>query len=55
MLIAEVAAAMHARSKASDLAALIHAHPTLAEMIMESAADVDGLAVHKATPGDKRQ
>jgi dihydrolipoamide dehydrogenase len=54
VLIAEVAAAMHARSKASDLAALIHAHPTLAEMIMESAADVDGLAVHKATPGEKR-
>jgi hypothetical protein len=23
-------------------------------MIMESAADVDGLAIHKATPGEKR-
>ncbi len=48
VLIAEVAAAMGQGLTAADLAGLIHAHPTLAEMIMESAADADGLALHRA-------
>ena len=55
VLIAEVAAAMHQRLNIADLATLIHAHPTLAEMIGESAADADGTAIHRAPAGDKRQ
>ncbi len=47
VLIAEVAAAMHQRLNIADLATLIHAHPTLAEMIGESAADADGQAIHR--------
>jgi dihydrolipoamide dehydrogenase len=48
VLIAEVAAAMRAGLTARDLAGLIHAHPTLGEIIRETAADVLGAAVHKA-------
>lgn len=51
-LIAEVAAAMQSGLSTEALGRIIHAHPTLPEMIMEAAEDVHGLAVHKA--GRKR-
>jgi dihydrolipoamide dehydrogenase len=47
VLIAEVAAAMGQGLTAAALADLIHAHPTLAEMVMESAADADSMALHR--------
>jgi len=46
-LIAEVTAAMAGGMTAEELGRVIHAHPTLPEMIKEAAEDVDGLAVHK--------
>ncbi|NLV23791.1 MAG: dihydrolipoyl dehydrogenase [Deltaproteobacteria bacterium] len=46
-LIAEVATAMRAGMSVGELAGLIHAHPTLNEIIKEAAADVLGAAVHK--------
>lgn len=46
-LIAEVATAMTTGMTAAGLAGIIHAHPTLPELIMEAAEDVDGHAVHK--------
>ncbi len=48
-LIAEVTAAMHAQVSVQELAEVIHAHPTLPEMIKEAAEDALGLAVHKVT------
>ncbi|MBN1140746.1 MAG: dihydrolipoyl dehydrogenase [Deltaproteobacteria bacterium] len=47
-LIAEVAAAMRGGLTAGDVAHLIHAHPSLSEIIKETAADVLGASVHKA-------
>jgi dihydrolipoamide dehydrogenase len=49
-LIAEAALAMKAGLSAQDLAETIHAHPTLAEAVMEAAEDVHQMAVH--LPGD---
>jgi len=46
-LIAEVAAAMAAGLPAARLGAVIHAHPSLPELVMEAAEDVHGRAVHK--------
>lgn len=46
-LIAEAALAMQQGMSATALAAVIHAHPTLPEALMEAAEDVLGLAVHK--------
>lgn len=46
-LVAEVAAAMTAGLTAARLGAVIHAHPSLPELIMEAAEDVHGRAVHK--------
>lgn len=46
-LIAEVAAAMAAGMTSERLGEVIHAHPTLPEMVKEAAEDVHGLAVHK--------
>jgi dihydrolipoamide dehydrogenase len=51
-LIAEVAAAMAAGMTAKALGAVIHAHPTLPELVKEAAEDVHGAAVHKV--GRKR-
>ncbi|KIH77092.1 dihydrolipoamide dehydrogenase [Geoalkalibacter ferrihydriticus] len=51
-LVSEAAVAMAAGLSASTLGRIIHAHPTLPEMVMEAAEDVHGLAVHKA--GRKR-
>lgn len=46
-LVAEVAAAMQQKMTAAQLGRLIHAHPTLPEMIKEAAEDTLGKAVHK--------
>lgn len=45
-LIHEVAVAMRAGLKIKDIANTIHAHPTLAEGIMEASEDVHGEAIH---------
>lgn len=45
-LIHEIALAMKAGIKSRDIAHTIHAHPTLAEGIMEAAEDVHGMAIH---------
>ena len=50
-LIAEAAVAMKAGLTARELAETIHAHPTLAEAVMEAAEDVHQMAVH--LPGNK--
>ena len=48
-LVHEVAVAMKAGMKARELADLIHAHPTVAEAVMEAAADVHGESIHIAS------
>lgn len=45
-LIHEAAVAVRLGATARDLAHTIHAHPTLSEMLMESAEAVDGKAIH---------
>ena len=45
-LIHEAAVAVRLGATASDIAHTVHAHPTLSEMIMESAEAVDGKAIH---------
>jgi dihydrolipoamide dehydrogenase len=45
-LIAELTLAMQAELTASEIAHTIHAHPTLAEAIMEAAHTVVGKAIH---------
>jgi dihydrolipoamide dehydrogenase len=47
-VVHEVALAMQLRTKAIDIADMIHAHPTFSEGIMEAAEDVDGMAIHLA-------
>ncbi len=47
-LIAELSAAVQLGVTVHELAEVIHAHPTLSEMVMEAAADSFGLALHKA-------
>jgi dihydrolipoamide dehydrogenase len=32
----------------TDVANMIHAHPTLSEGLMEAAEDMDGMAIHQA-------
>lgn len=46
-LIHEVALAVQNRLKVDAITATIHAHPTLAEMVLEAAEDVHGRAIHK--------
>jgi len=46
-LISEVAVALKQGMTVQELAEVIHAHPTLPEIIKEAAEDVEGLAVHK--------
>ena len=46
-LIHELAVVMKAGMSASDLGETVHAHPTLSEAIMEAAADVQGVSIHK--------
>jgi len=45
-LIAEAALAMKLGATAEQLAGTIHAHPTLAEAVMEAAEAVHGLSIH---------
>jgi dihydrolipoamide dehydrogenase len=45
-LIHEIAVAMEGGLTVKNIAHTIHAHPTLAEGVMESAEDVHGMAVH---------
>ena len=47
-LVHEAAMGMQVGARASDLANMIHAHPTLTEGLMEAAEDVEGLAIHQA-------
>jgi dihydrolipoamide dehydrogenase len=47
-LIHEAALAMQVGAPAGTVADMIHAHPTLAEGLMEAAEDVEGMAVHLA-------
>jgi dihydrolipoamide dehydrogenase len=46
-MIGEIAAAMKAEATIEELADTIHAHPTVNEMIMEAAHDIEGLCCHK--------
>ncbi|MHA1229985.1 MAG: dihydrolipoyl dehydrogenase [Candidatus Helarchaeota archaeon] len=46
-LIAEVALAMKNGLKVHDIAHTIHSHPTISEMVLETAEDVHGMAIHK--------
>jgi dihydrolipoamide dehydrogenase len=46
-MIGEIAATMRAEGTNEELADTIHAHPTVSEMIMEAAHDVEGLCCHK--------
>jgi dihydrolipoamide dehydrogenase len=45
-LIHEVALAVEAELSFDRLAGMIHAHPTLAESVMEAAEAVEGLSIH---------
>ena len=47
-LIHEGALAMQAGLTMTDVADMIHAHPTLSEGFMEAAEDMHGLAIHQA-------
>ncbi|PLY01085.1 MAG: dihydrolipoyl dehydrogenase [Desulfuromonas sp.] len=47
-LISEVAVAMTHGLTAGQLGEVIHAHPTLPEIVLEAAEDVGGHAIHKA-------
>jgi dihydrolipoamide dehydrogenase len=47
-LIHELALAVKWRVKVEEFIELIHAHPTLSEIVLEAVADAKGLAVHKA-------
>ena len=46
-MIGEIAVAMKAEATVEEIADTIHAHPTVSEMIMEAAHDVEGLCCHK--------
>lgn len=47
-LVHEAAMAMHLGATATQVAVMIHAHPTLSEGLMEAAEDVEGMAIHLA-------
>lgn len=47
-LIHEAALAMFGGLQATELAEMIHAHPTISEGLMEAAEDLEGLAIHQA-------
>ena len=47
-MIGEIAVAMKLEATAEEIAATIHAHPTLSEAIMEAAHDCLGEAIHTA-------
>jgi len=45
-MIAEIAVAMKCEGTIEEVAATIHPHPTVSEVIMEAAHDVEGLCCH---------
>jgi dihydrolipoamide dehydrogenase len=45
-LIHEAALALSLEATVEDLAEMIHAHPTLSELLMEAAHDLAGQAIH---------
>ncbi len=47
-MIAEIAVAMKSEATIEEVADTIHPHPTVSEIIMEAAHDVEGLCCHKA-------
>ena len=47
-LIGELCMAMQLEATPHEVAGLIHAHPSLSEILMEACEDVEGLAVHKS-------
>ncbi len=47
-VVHELALAMQLRAKVSDVAEMIHAHPTLSEGVMEAVEDAGGMAIHLA-------
>lgn len=49
-LIAEIASYMHFGGTVFDIESTIHSHPTLSEMVPESALDSIGEAIHKVNP-----
>ena len=46
-LVHEAALAMKTKATVSQMAEMIHAHPTKSEALMEAAEDVHGLAIHQ--------
>jgi dihydrolipoamide dehydrogenase len=50
-MVHEGALAMKMGATARDLGHMIHAHPTLAEAVMEAAEDVHKMAIHSPKPG----
>ena len=46
-MIAEIAAAMKAEATVEEISDTVHPHPTISEMIMEAAHDVDHLSTNK--------
>jgi dihydrolipoamide dehydrogenase len=46
-IVAEIAAVMRAEGTIEELSATIHPHPTVSEMVMEAAHDVEGLSCNK--------
>ena len=47
-MIAEICVAMKLEATYEEVAATIHPHPTVSEILMEAAQDVDGFSVHAA-------
>jgi dihydrolipoamide dehydrogenase len=47
-VIHEIALAVHSRLTVKQLSETIHAHPTIAEAVMEAAHEVHGESVHVA-------
>ncbi len=46
-LISEVTVAMHHGITAHHLGEVVHSHPTISEMVLETVEDVHGMAIHK--------
>lgn len=54
-LISEVAVAMHHGITAHGLGHVVHSHPTISEMVLETAEDVHGAAIHKVGRPPKKK
>lgn len=46
-IISEMCVAMKLESTIEEVASTIHPHPTVSEIVMEAALDVEGICVHK--------